>query len=252
MPTVGDGDCAISIADQLGCNDYHTVWDDGVNSAVKKLRSNPNQLVVGDEVKPPPGKTKTVGKAVDATWTFVVPKKKLTKLNLVIVDKDDKPLAGKAWRLTAPVAESGTTKANGLIAIKDLDPKAKAGTLEVDWRKTKTPKKKAAPKVPKITTPVYPRPITPAEFKDVDPAAPLPADDTMEWALKIGSLPDFKNAGGVQARLNNLGFRCDPDAQAGRTQDDVKTYQRTRLKSKTPSGVAADIQADVQKRHDNP
>ncbi len=252
MPTVGDGDCAVSIADQLGCNDYHSVWDDGANSALKGSRPNPNQLVKGDEVKPPAGKTKTVGKAVDATWTFVVETKQLPKLSIVIVDKDDKPLAAKAWRLTAPKAASGKTKADGMIEIKDLDPKAKSGTLQVDWRKTKSPKKKSVPKDPKITKPVYPRPVKASEFKDVNPAAPLPADDTMEWTLKIGSLPAFDHISGVQARLNNLGFRCDPDAQAARTQDDVKTYQRTRLKNKSPSGAAADIQTDIRNRHDNP
>src|SRR5512140_864944 len=103
MPIVGDGDCAVSIADQLGCNDYHSVWDDGANSALKGSRPNPNQLVKGDEVKPA-SKTKTVSKAVDSTWVFVVKTKKLPKLSIVIVDKDDKPLAGKAWRLTAPKA----------------------------------------------------------------------------------------------------------------------------------------------------
>jgi hypothetical protein len=251
MPKVGDGDCAVSIADRLGCNDYHSVWDDGANSALKGLRPNPNQLVAGDDVNPPVGKTKTVGKAVDSTWSFVVKRKKPPKLNIVIVDKDDKPLAGSPWRLTAPKAASGKTKADGMIEITDLDPQAKDGALQVDWRKSKAPKKSAA-KEPKITNPVYPRPIKAAEFKDANPAAPLPGDDTMEWALKIGSLPAFDHIGGVQARLNNLGFRCDPGVQAARTPDDVKTYQRTRLKDKAPSGLAKDIQADIRDRHDNP
>ena len=252
MPTAGDGDCVVSIADQLGLNDYHSLWDDGANSALKRSRPNPNQLVKGDEVKPPAGKAKKISKAVDATWSFVVKTKKLPKLRIMIVDKGDTPMAGKPWRLTGPRKASGKTKAGGMIEVTDFDPQAKVGVLEVDWRKAKKQKKKSAAKVARITKPTYPRPILASEFKDTDPAAPPAADDTMKWTLKIGSLPSFDHISGVQARLNNLGFRCDPDAQAAQTQACVKAYQRTRLKSKKPSGVAADIQTDLRNRHDNP
>lgn len=261
MPTVGDGDCVVSIADQLGLSDYHSLWDDGGNSGLKRKRPNPNQLVNGDEVKAPTAKTKTVSKAVDATWTFVVKTKKPPKLRLVIIDKDDKPLAGKGWRLMvgkalgipAPKTAEGKIKTDGLIEMADIDPQEKYGKLQVTWLEVKKPpKKKAVPAAPKFKKPTYPRPIVTGEFKDADPAAP-PADNRiMEWTLKIGSLPAFDHISGVQARLNNLGFRCDPDAQAARSESDIKAYQRTRLKSKTPSGVAADIQKGLRDRHDNP
>lgn len=250
MPTVGDGDCAISIADQLGFQDYHSIWDDGGNSALKSKRPNPNQLLAGDDVKAPTAKSKKITKGVDQTWTFVVKTKKLPKLRIVLLDKEDKPLSGKSWELTAPVSKTGKTKGNGMIEITDLDPQAKAGTLKVEWQKSKAPPKKEPEKDPVIKKPTYPRPIKASEFKDKMPDAPDPADDNMEWTLKIGSLPTFDHDSGVQARLHNLGFRCDPDTKTGLTSASVKAYQRTRLKQKTPSGTAKDIEGDLRDRHD--
>lgn len=251
MPIVGDGDCAVSIADQLGSRDYHTIWDDGANSALKGTRPNANQLVKGDAIQPA-AKGKKVDKAVDSTYTFVLKTRKLPKVSIVIVDKEDKPLSGKPWRITSPQAASGTTDATGKIEIPNIDPQAKSGTLQVDWRKTPAATPATTPPDPVITTPVYPRAIKVSEFKDTKPAAPPVSDDTIEWSVKIGSMPSFNDVSGVQARLNNLGFRCDPDAKTVSTTDDVKTYQRTRLKSATPSGVPADIQDDIRNRHDNP
>jgi hypothetical protein len=250
VPTVASGDCAVSIADTLEFKDYRSVWDDGVNAALKGKRPNPNQLLAGDEVKATTDKKKMVSKAVDQTWTFEVKTKKLPKLRIVLLDKEDKPVAKLKWNLTAPVAKSGTTKADGLIEVADLDPQAKAGTLKVEWQKTKTPAKKAE-KDPVIKKPTYPRPIKASEFKDEMPDPPDPADDKMEWTLKIGSLPTFDDVTGVQSRLYNLGFRCDPDTKADKTGDCVKAYQRVRLKQDTPSGAPADVQAGLRDKHDN-
>jgi len=251
MPTVGDGDCAVSIADQLGYHDYHTVWDDGSNAALKGKRPNPNQLVLGDDVASPVPKTKTVQKAVDNTWVLVVKNKKLPKLRVIVIDKEDKPLNGKKWRLSSPKNAKGSTGPDGLIEIADLDPQSKTGTLQVDWRETKKVARKKETD-PKITQPTYPRPIKVSEFKDQAADPPGKGDDTVQWDLKIGSLASFDDVTGVQGRLHNLGFRCDPEGQAALTQADVKTYQRTRLKSAAPSGAPADIQTDIRNRHDNP
>src|SRR3954451_12408042 len=115
MAAVKDGDCMVSLADSLGMQDYHTLYDDGVNAALKGKRPNPNQLNIGDEVADPPGKGKVFKKAVDQTWNFVVKPKKLPKLRIVIVDSSGAPKAGKVGRLTAPLAVTGMTKKNGLI-----------------------------------------------------------------------------------------------------------------------------------------
>jgi hypothetical protein len=251
MPTVKDGDCMVSLADSLGMQDYHTLYDDAVNSALKGRRPNPNQLLIFDNVKDPPSKGKVHKKGVDKTWTFVVKPKKPPKLRIVMVDAEDKPMAGKAWKLTAPKALTGTTKKDGLIEVPDLPPQAKAGALEVTWQTTKAKKAAPAPKDPVIKKPTYPRPIKVSEFTDDQPKAPTAADDVIQFTLKIGGLPTFNDDSGVRARLRNLGYTCRRGSAAEFTKKCVKAFQRGRLKQKTPSGVAADIRNDARDRHDN-
>lgn len=249
MPIVGDGDCAVSIAEDLGFFDYHSLWDDGANAGLKATRPNPNQLLAGDDVKPPAVNAKAVAKPTDKTVTVVVKKKKLPKLRLVVLDHEGKPMSGKTWTLTTPVAASGTLKGNGLIEVPGLDPAAKAGDLSVVWRKTPAAPKEE--KEAKITDPVYPRPVKAKDFTDAKVPLPDPADNTIQWTLKIGSLPTFDATAGVQARLHNLGYRCDPDGNSGATKASVDAYQRSQLKQDKPSGATADIQAGLRDSHDN-
>ncbi len=111
-----------------------------------------------------------------------------------------------------PKKASGKTKvADGMIEISDVDPQVKAATLTWTVKKPKPPKKKAAATPPpKITTPTYPRPIDMGQFYDKPPDPPDPDDSTIEWTLKIGSLPTFDDITGVGGRLYNLGAACDP------------------------------------------
>jgi hypothetical protein len=251
MPVVKDGDCMVSLADSLGMHDYHTLYDDGVNAALKGTRPNPDQLAVGDDVKLPPTKGKVHSKAVDQTWTFVIKAKKPTKLRIVIVDSKDESLAGKPWSYSAPKALSGKTKNDGLIEIADFPPQETAAAFELTWRETKPPKPPKPEEDKKFKTPTYPRPIKASEFKDDAPKAPDAADDKIEFTLKIGSLPDFDSDKGVLARLHNLGHACEPDSDATVTIKAVKAFQRARLGQKTPSGAAADIRASARDKHDH-
>ena len=250
MPVVKDGDCMVSLADALGMQDYHTLYDDAVNATLKADRPNPNQLVVGDDVKLPPGKGKVHAKAVDAVWTFVVKAKKPAKLRIALVDAEAKGLAGKEWRLTTPQALSGKTKGNGLIEIANIPLQAVSAALEVTWRKTTPPKPVAPPKSKKITDPTYPRPIVVADFTDDAPPAHDAADDVASFTLKVGSLPSHNVDDGVRARLNNLGHGCAPGATAEVTMQAVKAFQRARQKQDKPSGLVSDVRPEVRKQHD--
>jgi len=250
MPTVKDGDCMVSLADSLGMQEYHTLYDDGVNAALKHNRPNPNQLLIGDTVNDPPAKGKVHPKPVDKTHVFVLKAKTPPKLRIVLVDAEGKPLAGKAWKLTAPKAGNGKTKKDGLIEITDFPFQDKAGALEVTWQQTKAKKAAAPPKDPVIKKPTYPRPIKTSEFTDTAPAAPTAADDTIYFTLKIGSLPTFNDDSGVRGRLHNLGSPCLVDSDAGVTSKAVKAYQRGRLKQKAPTGAPADIRNDIRDKHD--
>jgi hypothetical protein len=240
----------VSLADSLGMQDYHTLYDDALNAALKGTRPNPNQLLIGDDVKSPP-KGKVFPKPVDKTHVFVVTPKKPPKLRIVIVDQEGKPVAGRDWKLTKPKALNGTTKNDGLIEVPDLPFQDKAGALEVTWQTTKAKKAAAPPADPPITKPTYPRPIKAAEFTDALPAAPAAADDVIDFTLKIGSLPTFNDDSGTRGRLHNLGYPCVVDSNANVTKHSVKAFQRGRLKQKTPSGVTADIRNDARDKHDN-
>jgi hypothetical protein len=251
MPKATEGECMVSLADKLGMQDYHTLYDDGVNATLKRRRPNPNQLLIGDEWQDPPSKGKVHQKPVDKTWKFVVKPKKPPKLRIVVVDAENKPLAGKKWNLTAPKALSGTTKKDGLIEVPDLPPQEKNGVLEVTWQKTKPKKAAPAPKEPAITAPTYPRPIKPAEFTEDAPTAPSAADDVVQFTMKIGSLPTFNHDSGVRARLRSLGFGCRRGSDNERTKKCVELFQRVHLKQNAPSGRVSDVRNDVRDKHDN-
>jgi hypothetical protein len=98
----------------------------------------------------------------------------------------------------------------------------------------------------------YPPEIKPGEFQDVekeDYTGKL--DSSMSWELDLGSLATYKISGGVQARLNNLGF-----ATTTSLADGVKAYQRhqNRIKKQANpvTGTWTDIQADIKTAHDDP
>jgi hypothetical protein len=244
MATAEDGDCIVSIAAKLGIRDYRTLWD--ANGTLKATRPNPNQLAVGDVVVEPP-KTKTESKAVGERWTYVVKPKTTVALRIIALGADEKPLEGAAWELTAPVAKSGTTLADGLIEIAAFPAEEKAAELKV------TPKAAVLPIVPPVTpptgTPPYPPAIDPPQFKDKIRAAD-PSDAFVEWTLQVGSLPSFNDATGVLGRLSNLGAACAPGDDGKKTERTVKSYQKAFLNEPSGSGLPADIQTDLRDRHD--
>ena len=71
------------------------------------------------------------------------------------------------------------------------------------------------------------------------------------WALQIGSLPPAQIKNGTLTRLCNLGFNCAVGLDDAKASAAVKAYQRFYLKNKSGSGLAADVQDDVAKRHDH-
>ncbi len=249
--TVADGDCALSLATNNGYRDYHTIWDQSQNDELKKTRPNPDELLVADVLNGPALKQKTVDKPVDAVAVFVLKNKKLAKLKMVLVDKDLKPLNGWVWSLTSPSAANGTTEADGLIEFDDIDPTKTAGTLKVTIKKPVIP-----PPAPTTTPatppspPPYPPAIKPPDFIDKDPVKPADSD-TMEWTLKVGSLPPAAEKTGVKARLHDLGFGCDVDSDDTLTTRAIKNFQKLFLK-KTDTGAYADVQADLDSTFSNP
>lgn len=170
------------------------------------------------------------------------------QLRIVLVDKEEKPLNGWDWELTAPVAKKGKTGADGLIRVSNLDASKASGTLKVTLKKPVPPVVPPVPVVPVPNPPPYPPAIDEAQFKDKNPTKPVDSDK-IEWTLKIGSLPSHKVKTGVLARLRNLGYNIDVDAADDKITPVVKSYQKVVLKQDKPSGKHADIQQALEDHH---
>jgi len=244
MPTqhkVQDGECILSIAARNSVTDYHTLWNDAANAGLKKLRPNPNMLVIDDMVTLPEPKQKSTSATTGKTAMFVIKKDKGARLRLLLLDAEDKAVKGKKWKLNTPIVASGT------IEVKNLPVTDIQGSLTITLREPSA----VAPTAAAKPSPTYPPTVVPVEFKDTKPNA-NPELDTLEVTLKLGSLPSHNHESGVKARLLNLGFLQGLNASAAQTTAAVKRYQLVCLKQKSGSGTLKDIEDDLRKRHDNP
>ncbi len=247
--TIADGDCVSKVTKDQGFQAYKTIWSQSKNDVLKGQHPNPNSLVVGDILWAPDQKTKSVSKAVDQEWKFVIATDGLCTLNLILIDKEEKPLSGWDWELAVPdITRKGKTGADGVIRLRTLDPAHLNGTLKVQLKKPAAPTVVDPPVSPTPNPPPYPAPIIAAHYKDKVPPKP-PDSDIIDFTLKIGSLPSHKVTAGLLGRLRNLGYNCNVDSDAEKTTAVVKTYQKVVLKKPAQTSVAADILQDVEEHH---
>ena len=178
------------------------------------------------------------------------------KLQVVLLDKEDKPIPSKVWELLSPIRANGKTAADGLIKVENIALDQKAGELRVDMGPpAKQPAKPTPAPAPAATDPpANPPPIKADHFKDKAPEAkpPDPTPGVVEWSLKLGLLPDYDNDDGVKSRLQNLGFGCNSSSDKDATAFAVKSYQMRYLKKRDGKGEPSEIKDDILKRHDNP
>lgn len=208
----------------------------------KKYRVPPSA-----SVNLPPGVTKEV----------VLEVRILARLRIVLMDKEDTPISGIRWDLGKLVMGEGKTKGDGLIEVKDMLPRAESYVLKTKLEMKQPQPPAATPSAAKSSTgdaTKYPPPLKPADFEiqDDERAKIEAAEVAVEWALQAKFLTDMENEHSDQCRLHNLGFVCEPDADAEHTAPAVRCYQRKYLKQDKGSGKLADIQADLRKRHDQP
>jgi hypothetical protein len=250
---VAEGDCCSSLAAKNGFADYHGIYDDAGNSALRTKRKNANTLVVGDEIQIPDKDAKTIKKPAGAAHKFVA---KVTKvrLRLQVRDSEDKPCEGKPFTLLvgAMPAKGGGSMAGGFVEM-DVDPQITTGVLTIVLGKAAAPAPAPAPaKLPEPAP--YPPALDTATFKDVDDVAYVGHDadpHKVEWILQIGALPSHNEVVGAQARLRNLGFVCrgkDGDAGDPETKAAVKAFQKHIKAAET--GLAKDVQDPLRDRHD--
>jgi len=194
---------------------------------------------------PPSIDNESFQKGHEKTFPLVLPT--IVTLRIVIIDRDDKPVANAPWTLSSP-AKNGTTTDKGLIEVdisdvaEDLDASELTVTLPA-------PPPGPAPVVPPLASPPpYPPPITATQFTD-----PAPVARERSWKFNL-TLVDIEGADAseaatdkaVQARLANLAFWVDGDAD--RTTKAVKAYET--LYKKPLTGALASIKDDITTRHD--
>jgi peptidoglycan hydrolase-like protein with peptidoglycan-binding domain len=130
MPThtVKQGDHISSIAEKYRFFDYHTIWDDPNNAALKQKRKNPNVLFPGDELFIPDKQYKKVARNTGASHRFKI-KGQTVMLRLVLRDLNSEPITGMPCKLEVEgKVYQLTTNGNGMI--EQLIPKtAESGNL---------------------------------------------------------------------------------------------------------------------------
>jgi hypothetical protein len=247
------GDCVETGSFKAGFRNYHSVWDCAGNSDLKTDHPNPNQQSAGTSLRGPAQKSKIETKALDQAWTFVVRSIKPPMLQIVLVDKDDKPLSGKSWELTT-LGATGTTGSDGKIkATSDQLLKLNAETLKVTMKAAQTPP--APTVVPPVTPtdpPAYPPPVVAADFKDKVPD-PDYTERVVKWSLEVGAMEPFNVHTGALKRLHNLGFSCATDLAGQSTAVGearaIKAYNAAYTKT---AATWDDIKEDLRDRHEKP
>lgn len=171
--TVKDGEFLAGIAARFGFHTIEPIWDHPDNAALKDKRKNPSVLLAGDVLVIPDLEIKQVDAATGQAHAFEA-KTGTVILNLKLEDTNAKALAERDCAIQIGDSGSGqvpplplTTDKNGKITQKI--PSSATDGLVV---------------------------VTKIEGE--------PADRT--FRLVIGGLDPVATVGGMQARLNNLGY----------------------------------------------
>jgi hypothetical protein len=208
---VKQGECFSSLAADYGMASWKDLYNLPGNAELTKKRKNPNILLPGDVVEVPDSAMakKEVPCATGQDYPFVVQAPKV-RLRLVIKNWQDEAYSNKRFELVvAGKKSSGRTDAAGLIDIP-IPASAQDGRLKV-W------------------------------FDEDNPDDPTPDIDR---DLNIGHLDTVDSVTGLQARLKNLGYRCEV---TGNLDDDTLAAARAwRLKANLPEADGAPIDDDLR------
>lgn len=190
--TVEQGETLLTIAHRYGLRSWQVIWDDPANEDLRTQRPDPQVLAPGDVVVIPEITPQQHACDTSRRHTFTLPRPK-PSIHVTLQDEEGEPYANCTYLLTAPGWRyAGETTAEGLVhAEVGVEVKEVALTL---WR---------------------------------DPDEP---EDAYTWVLNVGHLDPVSTVPGVQARLNNLGFRCgDVDGVMGpQTVGALRAFQNAR------------------------
>ncbi len=180
---VQQGECLSTIADLYRIGTWQSLHDHPNNAALKKARPNPGVLLPGDQVFVPEREekdAKLVARPTGQVHEFKL-SARMARLLVVLKDADDKPFEGKKFIVTVGDRDiPGETGDDGLVEVV-IPVTARRATLRA-WL-----------------------------YDDDDPD-----DPDIDHDLLLGHLDPPNTISGIQARLQNLGFRVTVDGVMGR------------------------------------
>lgn len=169
--TVQPGDYLTKIARQFGFTNWRTIYDHPSNASFRSLRPNPNVIYAGDQLHIPDLQNPDEPADTGGKRTWKVVNPK-THLRIVLRDKRKNPIANADYELTVDgLLLTGKTDGGG-----KLDQRIAVGAGHasvIAW-----PDGKQGP--------------------------------CIKYEMAIGALDPVEETTGVQARLNNLGYRSGP------------------------------------------
>jgi hypothetical protein len=172
---IKQGECLSSLAGAFGLRSWKDLYDHPDNTELMEKRPNPNVLAPGDVVVVPVSATekKTLLCATGNAYLFIIEVPKV-KLRILLQDWKGEPYGDKKFEVTIEGRRfPGRTDGEGLIDIP-IPADAQSGRLKV-W----------------------------LDEDDDDPSPSIDRD------LDIGHVDPPSYVTGLQARLHNLGHRCE-------------------------------------------
>ena len=217
---IKQGECLSSLAGAFGLRSWKDLYDHPDNVELKKKRPNPNVLAPGDVVIVPDSATekKTVARPTGQEYLFVVQAPKV-KLRIFLKNWKGEPYGNRRFEVVIEGNKTpGRTDPTGLIDIP-IPANAQSGHLKV--------------------------------WFDEDPDDPGP---NIDRDLDLGHLDPVDCVTGIQARLHNLGHRCDVNGNLD--EDTLAAVRAFRAKEGLPEVedddalIDDDLRAKLLNLHD--
>jgi N-acetylmuramoyl-L-alanine amidase len=127
---VSQGECLSGIAHKYGFYDYRTIYDDGDNAELRRLRPNPHILHPGDVIIIPDKRDKAVSLQTGASHKFQLQAQSRI-LRLVLEHDEGGAIAREPYELICgETTYKGTTGGDGLLEVH-IPMDAETGTLRI-------------------------------------------------------------------------------------------------------------------------
>lgn len=209
--TIADGDTIFRIAARHGFATWEPIWEHPANKDLRRRRGSPQVLEPGDVLHVPDPRPGTVSCSTDQAHVF---RKRTPEVFFCAYLRDHagRPYAGNDYELVVGMRTfAGKTGPDGKVSH----------TVPVDAQ------------IGRLTL-----------QRSADP------EDACVWVVEIGHIRPVEEIAGVQARLNNLGYKAgDVTGEMNdQTREALRVLQQ-HLGHDNPSGELDDATLDALRNH---